>query len=196
MRGQISLIGAILLGLAGSPVLAQSEGEVVTKQYDDGSVYQGTFVNGLPRQIEPLLLCIPFELEDWIRDNLNVQPWMEPLLKQLVDSLTKEIKEEIEDWFSDPGVPELQDNNNNTVPDFIESSLCVVGSEIPGLESSGECLLDENGDGLPDFTQDPSGAGVPQLFNPNPPEGDRDGDGIPDEHDVDSDNNGIPDYAE
>lgn len=155
-----------------------------------------TFVNGLPRQIEPLLLCIPFELEDWVRDNLDIQPWMEPLLSQLVASLTNEIKKEIEDWFSDPGIPELQDDNNNAVPDFIETSLCVVGTDIPGLESSGECLLDENGDGLPDFTQDPGGAGVPQLFNPNPPEGDRDGDGIPDGSDVDSDNNGIPDYAE
>ena len=35
---------ALLTALA-LPALAQ-EGEIITKQYDDGSVYEGTFLNG------------------------------------------------------------------------------------------------------------------------------------------------------
>lgn len=42
-------LAAVALGAAlGAPaVLAQDPGAVTTKQYDDGSVYEGTFRNGL-----------------------------------------------------------------------------------------------------------------------------------------------------
>jgi hypothetical protein len=36
----------LLTALAAGPSLAQSDGEVVTKTYDDGSIYEGTFKNG------------------------------------------------------------------------------------------------------------------------------------------------------
>lgn len=154
-----------------------------------------TFVNGLPRQLEPLLLCVPFELEAWVRRSVNVQSWMEPLLTQLVNALNAEIREEIEDWFADPDVPELRDLNGNGVPDHIEPAVCVLGGAIPGLLDSEICQLDANGDGIPDYAQD-SGDGVPRLFSANPPAGDQDGDGVPDEQDRDANNNGVPDYAE
>ena len=36
---------ALVLCLAALPALAQ-DGEVITKQYDDGSIYEGTFLTG------------------------------------------------------------------------------------------------------------------------------------------------------
>ena len=36
----------LLTALASGPAFGQSDGEIVTKQYDDGSVYEGTFRNG------------------------------------------------------------------------------------------------------------------------------------------------------
>ena len=38
---------AAALVLSGLPAAAQQSGEVLTKQYDDGGVYEGTFKNGL-----------------------------------------------------------------------------------------------------------------------------------------------------
>ncbi|MDP1576666.1 MAG: 2-isopropylmalate synthase, partial [Cypionkella sp.] len=40
------LAAAMVMALAGA-ALAQDAGEIISKQYDDGSVYEGTFVNGL-----------------------------------------------------------------------------------------------------------------------------------------------------
>lgn len=37
---------ATFVALSSGPALAQSDGEVITKQYDNGSVYEGTFRNG------------------------------------------------------------------------------------------------------------------------------------------------------
>ena len=41
-------MGVLVLALAAAPTLvfAQTEGEVIAKQYDDGSVYEGTFKDG------------------------------------------------------------------------------------------------------------------------------------------------------
>ena len=40
--------GVLVLALAAVPTLvfAQTDGEVIAKQYDDGSVYEGTFKDG------------------------------------------------------------------------------------------------------------------------------------------------------
>ena len=40
------ILGMLALSLA-QPGLAQSDGEVITKQYNDGSVYEGTFKDGV-----------------------------------------------------------------------------------------------------------------------------------------------------
>ena len=43
----IVLRGGVLAALMATGAFAQSDGEVITKQYDDGSVYEGTFKDGL-----------------------------------------------------------------------------------------------------------------------------------------------------
>ena len=48
MRKTYVFIGALALGVAANAGFAQGAGEVITKQYSDGSVYEGTFVNGQP----------------------------------------------------------------------------------------------------------------------------------------------------
>ena len=47
--GQFIPAAMLALTLAGLPtlMLAQADGEVITKQYNDGSVYEGTFKDGL-----------------------------------------------------------------------------------------------------------------------------------------------------
>ena len=39
-------IGIAILGLMATTAQAQDLGDVLVKQYDDGSVYEGTFLNG------------------------------------------------------------------------------------------------------------------------------------------------------
>ena len=38
--------GLLVLALAAGPAAAQTDGSVISKQYDDGSVYEGTFKDG------------------------------------------------------------------------------------------------------------------------------------------------------
>jgi len=46
-RSDIAGVVAIVAALAfASPAFAQADGEVVTKQYEDGGVYEGTFAEG------------------------------------------------------------------------------------------------------------------------------------------------------
>ena len=42
-----ALIGMAMVVALAEGAFAQDQGEVITKQYDDGSVYEGTFLNGL-----------------------------------------------------------------------------------------------------------------------------------------------------
>jgi hypothetical protein len=153
------------------------------------------FQNGKPVAIQPLLRCVPPVLEEWIRGEVNIQTWMEPLLDQIVQSISREIEDAIEDWFDATDIPELEDGNNNEVPDFIEGDLCVVGTPLPDV-APGVCALDENSDGLPDFGDDGNGNGRPNLLDPEDGSDDSDGDGIPDALDIDDDNDGTPDYGE
>lgn len=162
---------------------------------EDYSPDLSAFQNGKPVAIQPLLRCIPPVLEEWIRSEVKIQPWMEPLLDQVVAKISKEIEDAIEDWFDETDIPELEDGNNNRVPDFIEGDLCVVGNPLPELPQAG-CPLDSNGDGMPDYGDDANGNGRPNLLDPQDGTGDSDGDGIPDAADIDDDNNGTPDYGE
>ncbi len=156
----------------------------------------GAFQNGKPIAIQPLLRCIPPVLEEWIRSEVNIQTWMEPLLDSVVKSISKEIEDAIEGWFDETEIPELEDGNNNQVPDFIESNLCIVGEPLPDVAPAGVCVLDEDGDGMPDFGGDANGNGRPNLLDPTDGPDDTDGDGIPDATDIDDDNDGTPDYGE
>ena len=154
----------------------------------------GEYSNGIPIAVQPLLECVPPVLEEWIRGEVDIQSWMEPLLDSIVRAISKEIEEELEDWFDDTDIPELADGNNNEVPDFIEPELCVAAAPVPGVDPS--CVLDANGDGLPDFSADDNENGTANILDPETAPGDADGDGVPDATDIDDDNDGLPDYAE
>ena len=64
---------------------------------------------------------------------------------------------------------------------------------IPG----GPNFVDEDGDGLPDFAQDDDGDGIPNCQDEDShTPADCDGDGVPNDVDEDNDNDGVPDYAD
>ncbi len=183
---------------------------------------------GVPGQadISPLKELIRPCVEAWIEP--GVQPdltdsdedgtpdFVEPLLLCIRDALAV--------WLEGQGVhvPQ-QDNNGNGVPDFVDAVMAHVRAGIPmWLRDLGYPeLVDEDGDGIPDFVrnqvclngepgpfdsdgngipnyaEDHDGDGIPNFYDLDYRHaGDADGDGVPDENDLDADNNGIPDYAD
>ena len=72
--GQFIPAAMLALALASLPTLslAQADGEVITKQYNDGSVYEGTFKDGLQDGIGTYRLPSGFEYEgEWIKGQIE-----------------------------------------------------------------------------------------------------------------------------
>ena len=67
------LMTAAFLAALSLPALAQ-DGEVITKQYDDGSVYEGTFLNGRQHGKGTYRLPSGFEYSgDWVEGEITGQ---------------------------------------------------------------------------------------------------------------------------
>ena len=67
-----ALVLVTIATLAALPARAQSEGEVITKQYNDGSVYEGTFKDGLQHGKGSYRLPSGFEYEgDWVSGQIE-----------------------------------------------------------------------------------------------------------------------------
>ena len=65
-QGLFLQVVAVALALAAGAA-AQTEGEVITKQYEDGSVYSGTFRNGLQNGTGNYKLINGYEYSgDWV----------------------------------------------------------------------------------------------------------------------------------
>ena len=77
MRIVPALAFAAALGLCGpwlGPAHAQDDGEVITKQYDDGSVYEGTFRNGRQDGTGTYRLPNGYEYSgDWVAGEISGQ---------------------------------------------------------------------------------------------------------------------------
>lgn len=145
----------------------------------------GAEIDGIPGFLDPSVQCVFSGVAKWLNSGAFTIP------QQLIDiyngHITKWLAEQVGPWLTALAVPELQDANGDWVPDFIEGFLCPAG----------DCELDTDGDGIPDFAQDADGDGVPNLFDRDAAsESDIDGDGIPNEFDVDDDGDGVPDYAD
>ena len=70
-RGFSPLVLATLAAFA-CPAHAQTDGEVITKQYNDGSVYEGTFKDGLQDGIGSYRLPSGFEYEgEWAKGQIT-----------------------------------------------------------------------------------------------------------------------------
>lgn len=105
--------------------------------------------------------------------------------------------EQIPGWLDSLNHANVTDANNNGIPDFMESSIHPEGGDTEG-EVEGEAghhghhpplpVLDSDGDGIPDWLE----ADAPVSIDAP----DADHDGIPDAIDVDSNNDGTPDYAD
>ena len=101
--------------------------------------------------------------------------------------------------FGDPGGPALPDGDNDGTPDFRE--LDSDGDGTPDIiEKGGNPALDTNGDGKIDSPIDTDHDGIPDVVDGNNTgfgdKPDHDGDGVPDDIDLDDDNDGIPDTVE
>lgn len=145
----------------------------------------GVEVDGIPDFLDPAIQYLFLAVAQWLNSGVFTIP------QQLIDIYTGHITNWLADqtgpWLTALALPELQDANGDWVPDFIEGFLCPAG----------DCQLDTDGDGIPDFAQDADGDGVPNLLDPNAASDlDQDGDGIPDEFDIDDNNDGVPDYAD
>jgi gliding motility-associated-like protein len=100
------------------------------------------------------------------------------------------------------------DDDNDGIPDTLEASGDTDGDGIPDtldLDSDNDGIpdvteaggTDLDGDGIIDGFTDTNGDGLDDNTAANPlPNGDTDGDGLPDAIDLDSDNDGIPDVTE
>ncbi|MBI1320113.1 MAG: hypothetical protein GC168_14375 [Candidatus Hydrogenedens sp.] len=151
---------------------------------------------GIPDVVRPIFDCLDDLVVDWMLDELDVPSFLRGTVAEVADDLVQTFISELEDVLAELDVPELEDTNGNSIPDFIESELCLY--DLPAaFGDNGLCLLDGDGNGLPDFADDSDSNGIANLLDDQVViEGDRDRDGVPDAADVDADNNGIPDYAE
>jgi len=148
----------------------------------------GIELGGIPAFLEPAWQCLESSLFDWI--DSSVIPISDDLITAYTNLVLAWLNQQVTPWLNEMGRPELEDTNGNFVPDFLESLIC-------GPAPSAPCLADANGDGIPDFCGDSDSDGIANLFDPDTwVADDLDGDGVPNETDVDDDGDGVPDYAE
>lgn len=147
----------------------------------------GMETGGIPDVLLPLMGCLEGALLTWLEDaHLGLPGSVVNFYAGLLMDML-EIK--VPDWLNSLSLPELTDTNGNFIPDFLEPALCVAGV----FEN---CLLDRDGDGIPDFARDDTRNGLWNLDDPEAatPE-DLDGDGVPNELDLDANGDGRLDYA-
>ena len=67
-----TLLATIAALALATPALSQADGEVLTKQYNDGSVYEGTFKDGLQDGVGIYRLPSGFEYEgEWAKGQIQ-----------------------------------------------------------------------------------------------------------------------------
>ncbi|HNT87686.1 MAG TPA: thrombospondin type 3 repeat-containing protein, partial [Candidatus Hydrogenedentes bacterium] len=148
----------------------------------------GIEIAGVPAFLEPAWLCLEQSLFSWI--DSSIIPLPDELIAMYTNLAMDWLRQGIGPWLDQLDRPELEDANGNHVPDFLEPWLC-------GPAPSSLCVLDQDANGIPDFCEDASGNGLPNLFDPDShtPD-DWDGDGVPNDMDIDADNDGVPNYAD
>jgi len=155
----------------------------------------GMEIAGIPALLQPVWSCIESSLASWIRSSgLPIpQEIVQNYVRMLMDLLTPGIPE----WLASLDRPELQDQDGDFVPDYLQAGLCPGQMNAPNSEGLSPCLLDQDHNGILDFAEDADGDGIPNLFDADSRnQEDTDGDGIPNAVDIDDDGDGIPDYAD
>jgi len=148
--------------------------------------------DGVPDFVEPLLDCLELAAEDWLAAiGISVPPDDNNGngIPDYVDAIIAHVEKGIPAWLLTLGRPELVDEDEDGVPDFIEHHLSVNG--IPSY-------VDKDGNGIPDFAEDHDGDGIPNIADEDYrccPE-DCDGDGVEGDQDLDGDGDGVPGYAD
>lgn len=107
----------------------------------------------------------------------------------------------VDEDLDDDGIPDLVEGTADTDGDGINNSLDLDSDNdgIPDIIEAGG--VDADNDGRVDGTTDVNGNGLIDTYDPAAggvalANGDMDGDGIPNTHDLDSDGDGIPDVEE
>ncbi len=143
-------------------------------------------VHGYPEMLLPIVECVRNVCVNYLRQ-LGI-PYAENIVNSLLLQIATDMQGGLVEWLNSLGVSELTDLNGNKIPDFIENRICSGVSE---------CVFDRNENRVPDFIEDFDNDGVPNIFDEdNRTELDSDGDGIPNEVDLDANGNGVLDYAE
>jgi len=147
--------------------------------------------DGIPDFVEPLITCLEENIAGWYEDNGQPAPQGD-----MNHDGTPDFIEDIVDYVV-AGIPEWMAGLGD--PDVIDEN----GNGIPDyLEDllgipGGPNYTDADGDGVPDFAQDDDGDGIPNCRDDDVIcDNDCDGDGIPNVTDEDNDNDGAPDYAD
>jgi len=147
--------------------------------------------NGIPDFLRPLIVCLRNNIQGWFEDHGETVPSADGNhngTPDFIERIIEHIVEGIPAWMASLNHPELMDQNENGIPDYMEPTI-----GIPGGPNS----VDIDGDGVPDFAQDHDGDGIPNINDEdarNPD--DCDGDGVTNREDRDDDNDGVPDYAD
>lgn len=148
----------------------------------------GIELDGIPAFLEPAWQCLESSLFAWI--DSSVIPIPSELITLYTNLALNWLNSQIAPWLDQLERLELEDANGNHVPDFFEPLICGPAPSTP-------CLADADGDGIPDFCGDADGDGIANLFDPDSwTADDHDGDGVPNDLDVDDDGDGVPDYAD
>lgn len=141
-------------------------------------------LNGVPDFLQPFIDCLHESISQWFVDNGMEAPDSED-----VDKIVDHVIRGVQGWLNSFKDDDLEDENDNGMPDYIEEFVPGPGGPNP---------VDSDGDGTPNYLEDDDGDGVPNYLDEDHQGGpdDSDGDGIPDPWDNDDDNDGIPDYAD
>jgi len=147
--------------------------------------------DGVPDFVEPLIDCLLANIESWLESHGTAVPPGDADQNgtpDFVDGIINHVVVGIPEWLLGLARPEVVDDDEDGIPDFIEDHL-----SLPGLPS----YVDSDGNGIPNFAEDDDDDGIPNIADPDAHgPGDQDGDGVGDGDDLDDDNDDVPDYAD
>ena len=217
-----------MLGQMGDPIYPGDDNQNGMPDFVEPLLMRAQHGPGVPDEIdmEPLLAaiadCIAAWADEYIEPDLTdandngIPDFIEPLIDCL--------KVALQQWLEDAGVTiPPGDLNDNGIPDYIDAIVHHVVQGIPDwlhrlgrpelVDDNGNGIpdfienylsvpevpsfVDGDGNGIPDFAEDDDGDGIPNIADPDSQvPGDLDGDGVGNEYDLDDDNDGVPDYAD